>query len=99
MTVEVTAQEHDQQIAKSQAVFHLIAQVMKQLKWASQDISTPGPEAFNRLVRTVQQDTDQLFLGYRAGKSLRSRVASTIHPGGVEPGQKTLRLQGGAPFV
>ena len=62
MTVEVTAQEHDQQIAKSQAVFHLIAQVMKQLKWASQDISTPGPEAFDRLVRTVQQDTDQLFL-------------------------------------
>ena len=60
--VEVTAQEHDQQIAKSQAVFHLIAQVMKQLKWASQAISTPGPEAFERLVRTVQQDTDQLFL-------------------------------------
>ncbi len=62
VTVEVTAQEHDQQIAKSQAVFHLIAQVMKQLKWASQAISTPGPEAFDRLVRTVQQDTDQLFL-------------------------------------
>ena len=62
VTVEVTAQEHDQQIAKSQAVFHLIAQAMKQLKWASQAISTPGPEAFDRLVRTVQQDTEQLFL-------------------------------------
>ena len=62
VTVEVTPEEHDQQIAKSQAVFHLIAQVMKQLKWASQAISTPGPEAFDRLVRTVQQDTDQLFL-------------------------------------
>ena len=62
VTVEVTAEEHDQQIAKSQAVFHLIAQVMKQLKWASQAISTPGPEAFDLLVRTVQQDTDQLFL-------------------------------------
>ncbi len=60
--VEVTAQEHDQQIAKSQAFFHLIAQVMKQLNWVSQAISTPGPEAFDRLVRTVQQDTDQLFL-------------------------------------
>ncbi len=60
--VEVTPDEHDQQIAKSQAVFHLIAQVMKQLKWTSQAVSTPGPEAFDRLVRTVQQDTDQLFL-------------------------------------
>lgn len=62
VAVEVTPEEHDQQIAKSQAVFHLIAQVMKQMKWASQPISTPGPEAFDRLVRTVQQDTDQLFL-------------------------------------
>ena len=35
---------------------------MKQLRWAAQAISTPGPEAFYRLVRTVQQDTDQLFL-------------------------------------
>ena len=60
--VETTPEEHDKQIAQSQAVFHLIAQAMKQLSWASQDISTPGPEAFYRLVRTVQQDTDQLFL-------------------------------------
>ncbi len=62
VTIEVTPEEHDQQIAKSQAVFHLIAQVMKQLKWTSQAISTPGPEAFDQLVRTVQHDTDQLFL-------------------------------------
>ncbi|MCZ6877665.1 MAG: prephenate dehydrogenase, partial [Acidobacteria bacterium] len=60
--VETTPEEHDKQIAQSQAVFHLIAQVMKQLRWASQAISTPGPEAFHLLVRTVQQDTDQLFL-------------------------------------
>ena len=61
VTIEVTPEDHDQQIAKSQAVFHLIAQVMKQLKWTSHAISTPGPEAFDRLVRTVQHDTDQLF--------------------------------------
>jgi len=60
--VETTPEEHDKQIAQSQAVFHLIAQVMKQLRWAAQAISTPGPEAFYRLVRTVQHDTDQLFL-------------------------------------
>jgi prephenate dehydrogenase len=60
--VETTPEEHDKQIAQSQALFHLIAQAMKQLSWPSQAISTPGPEAFYRLVRTVQQDTDQLFL-------------------------------------
>lgn len=59
--IETTPEEHDRQIAQSQAVFHLIAQAMKQLDWGGQAISTPGPESFYRLVRTVQHDTDQLF--------------------------------------
>lgn len=60
--VEVTPEEHDRQIALSQAVFHLIAQAMRRLDWGVKPISTPGPESFYRLVRTVQRDTDQLFL-------------------------------------
>lgn len=62
VVIEATPEEHDQQIAKSQAVFHLIAQAMKQLDWGRQAISTPGPEAFYRLIESVQHDTDQLFL-------------------------------------
>ena len=62
VVIETTPEEHDEQIAKSQAVFHLIAQAMKQLDWDSQAISTPGPEAFCHLVKSVQLDTDQLFL-------------------------------------
>ena len=60
--IETTPEEHDRQIAQSQAIFHLISEAMKRLEWGSQDISTPGPEAFYRLVKTVQHDTDQLFL-------------------------------------
>lgn len=60
--IETTPAEHDRQIAQSQAIFHLIAQVVKRLTWGGQAISTPGPEMFYRLVRTVQHDTDQLFL-------------------------------------
>ncbi len=62
VVIEATPEEHDLQIAKSQAVFHLIAQAMKQLDWGRQAISTPGPEAFYRLIESVQHDTDQLFL-------------------------------------
>ena len=62
VVIEATPEEHDKQIAKSQAVFHLIAQAMKQLDWGSQAISTPGPETFYRLVKSVQHDTEQLFL-------------------------------------
>lgn len=59
--VETTAEEHDRQIAVSQAIFHLIAQAMKRLEWGVKPISTPGPESFYRLVKTVQRDTEQLF--------------------------------------
>jgi hypothetical protein len=34
---------------------------MKCLDWGVKPISTPGPESFYRLVKTVQRDTDQLF--------------------------------------
>jgi len=61
VVIETTPEEHDRQIAQSQAVFHLIAQAMKQLEWGVKPISTPGPEIFYRLVKTVQKDTDQLF--------------------------------------
>lgn len=60
--LETTPEEHDQQIGQSQAIFHLIAQVLKRLEWGVKPISTLGPETFYRLVRTVQRDTDQLFL-------------------------------------
>jgi prephenate dehydrogenase len=60
--VETTPEEHDRQIALSQAIFHLIAQAVQRLEWGVKPISTPGPEAFYRLVRSVQRDTRQLFL-------------------------------------
>ncbi len=59
--IETTPEEHDRQIALSQAIFHLIAQAMKGLEWGVKPISTPGPESFYRLVKTVQRDTNQLF--------------------------------------
>ncbi len=61
VVVESTPEEHDRQIAQTQAIFHLIAQAMKDLGWGVKAISTPGPDTFYRLVKTVQQDTNQLF--------------------------------------
>jgi prephenate dehydrogenase len=59
--IETTPEEHDLQIARTQAVFHLIAQAFKRLNWGGERITTPGPETFFNLVKTVQNDTDQLF--------------------------------------
>ncbi len=61
VVIEATPEEHDRQIALSQAIFHLIAQAMGRLDWGAKPISTPGPDAFYRLVKTVQKDTSRLF--------------------------------------
>lgn len=61
ITLETTPAEHDRQIARTQAVFHLIAQACKRLNWGGEDVTTPGPETFFNLLKTVQNDTDQLF--------------------------------------
>lgn len=57
-----TPEEHDRQMALTQAIFHLLAQAFARLGWGLSPIATPGPEAFLRLVRTVQNDTRQLFI-------------------------------------
>ncbi len=60
--IEVTPEEHDRQAARTQAIFHLLAQAFHRLGWGGERIATPGPEAFSRLTRTLQGDSFQLFL-------------------------------------
>lgn len=59
--IETTPREHDRRLARTQAIFHLISQALKELDWRGQRLSTPGPEAFYRLAETVQNDTCELF--------------------------------------
>ncbi len=61
VTIEAAAEEHDRQAARTQAVFHLLAQALGRLGWGGESMATPGPEAFFRQIRSVQQDTPQLF--------------------------------------
>jgi prephenate dehydrogenase len=59
--IEATPEEHDRQAARTQAVFHLLAQTLRRLGWGGESMATPGPEAFFRQINSVQQDTAQLF--------------------------------------
>jgi prephenate dehydrogenase len=60
--LETTPEEHDRQIARTQAVFHLLARALGRLGWGGEPVATPGPEAFFRQVLTLQHDSPQLFL-------------------------------------
>jgi len=59
--IEATPEEHDRQVARTQAIFHLLAQALGRLGWGGEPIATPGPEAFFRQVLTLRQDSFQLF--------------------------------------
>jgi prephenate dehydrogenase len=60
--IEATPEEHDRQAARTQALFHALAQTLQRLGWGGERIATPGPEALYRLMGAVQNDSFQLFL-------------------------------------
>jgi prephenate dehydrogenase len=59
--IEATPEEHDRQAARTQAIFHLLAQALGRLGWGGEPIATPGPEAFFRQLQTLRHDSFQLF--------------------------------------
>jgi prephenate dehydrogenase len=60
--IEATPEEHDRQAARTQALFHALAQTLSRLGWGGERIATPGPEALFQLMGAVQNDSFQLFL-------------------------------------
>ena len=56
-----TADQHDREMAETQAVFHLIARAVQSAGLEPRGISTPGPEQFFELLRSLQNDSLELF--------------------------------------
>ena len=56
-----SAIEHDQAMAKTQALFHFLAKGFAQLKIDSDCLSTPGPAHLLQDFNDVLSDSDQLF--------------------------------------
>jgi len=56
-----SAMEHDQAMAKTQALFHFLAKAFFQLKIDSKCLSTPGPAHLFQDFNDVLSDSDQLF--------------------------------------
>ena len=56
-----SAMEHDQAMAKTQALFHFLAKAFSQLKIDPYCLSTPGPAHLFQDFNDVLSDSDQLF--------------------------------------
>ncbi len=58
---ECTPKEHDEQMAKSQALVHFLGRGLASLKLKEQDLYTPDYEALRRIDSVVNNDTWELF--------------------------------------
>lgn len=56
-----TPDQHDREMAETQAVFHLIARGIQDAGLTPRRISTPGPDQFFDLMRSLQNDSRELF--------------------------------------
>lgn len=72
--IESTPREHDQQMAKSQALVHFIGRGLTALELAEQEISTPDYNSLLKMNTMVQNDTRQLFFDIQAYNSYTRRI-------------------------
>ena len=59
--IETTPDEHDQQMAHSQALVHLLGRALAKLSLGAQEISTPDYESLLNISSLVNNDSWQLF--------------------------------------
>lgn len=62
VVIETTPDDHDRQMARSQALVHFFGRALASLHLESQEISTPDYESLLRINSMVNNDTWQLFL-------------------------------------
>ncbi|HEY3128395.1 MAG TPA: prephenate dehydrogenase/arogenate dehydrogenase family protein [Acidobacteriota bacterium] len=72
--IETTAEEHDREMAETQAVFHLISRAIQNAGLNRRRISTPGPEQFFELLYSLQNDSVELFLDLQAQNPFATAV-------------------------
>lgn len=61
VVIETTPDDHDRQMARSQALVHFFGRALADLSLESQEISTPDYESLLRINSLVNNDTWQLF--------------------------------------
>ena len=61
VVIEATAREHDEQIATSLALTHLIGRTLSESGAAQLDIDTEGYKRLLHILEVVERDTWQLF--------------------------------------
>ncbi len=76
--IETTPDNHDQQMARSQALVHFLGRAFADLKLTEQEISTPNYESLLRIHDLVNNDTWELFFDMQRHNPYASSMRSTL---------------------
>jgi prephenate dehydrogenase len=80
--IETKPEEHDREMAETQAVFHLVSRAIQSAGLSRRRISTPGPEQFFDLLYSLQNDSPELFLDLEShnpyAASVRRRLIQAL---------------------
>lgn len=76
--INSTPDEHDRQMAHSQALVHLLGRAMASLKLGKQEISTPDYDSLLNISALVNNDTWQLFLDMQRYNPYAETVRRTL---------------------
>lgn len=75
---ECTPKEHDEQMAKSQALVHFLGRGLAGLKLKEQDLYTPDYEALRRIDSVVNNDTWELFFDMQRLNPYTEKMRKTL---------------------
>ena len=76
--IEATPDEHDQQMAHSQALVHLLGRALTKLSLDAQEISTPDYESLLNIRSFVNNDTWQLFFDMQRYNPYAQQMRRTL---------------------
>lgn len=81
--IHCSPEEHDEQMAKSQALIHFLGRAFAALELEEQEISTPDYQSFVRINDLVNNDTWQLFFDMQRfnpyAKEVRLRLVKALN--------------------
>lgn len=76
--IESTPEEHDRQMAHSQALVHLLGRALASLSLGQQEISTPDYESLLNISSLVNNDTWQLFFDMQRYNPYAQQMRRTL---------------------
>ena len=89
-----TPEQHDREMAETQALFHLVARAAQTAGLGRRKLSTPGPDQFFDLLESLQNDSMELFFDLESQNPFSAAVRRKLIQALIELDEKIAEMTG-----